>query len=208
MTFRQRVAGLYRREQAVSSFGGQVTLTVGVNLGLAVLALITGSLVARMLGPEGRGELAAIQTWAAFIALLATLGLPDAVVYFTGRSPARSATYLTSAVGLMLLSSVPFAIAGYFLMPILLKAQPPVVVTTAQWYLVAFVLLMATSGMLLHPFRGLNDFVVWNLLRIFAVVAWLGVVLAIWLTGRMTPTMVAAGYLVSLVTLGLVALVA
>ncbi len=199
-----RFRGLWRRGQSITSFGGQVALTVGTNFGLAALGLITGSLVARLLGPEGRGELAAIQTWATFLALLASLGLPDAVVYFTGRTPAKSATYLTSAVVAMLLSAVPFALAGYLLMPIFLKAQFAAVIVAARWYLVAFVFLMATMGMLLHPLRGRNDFAVWNLLRILSIAAWLAVLIVAWLTGQATPAAVAAGYLISLVTVGLI----
>lgn len=196
--------GLWRRGQGITSFGGQVTLTVGTNFGLAAFALVTGSLVARLLGPEGRGELAAIQTWAAFLALLASLGLPDAVVYFTGRTPAKGATYLTSAVVAMLLSVVPFALAGYLLMPVLLKAQSATVTAIARWYLVAFIFLMATAGMLLHPLRGRNDFAVWNLLRIIPAAAWMVVLIVVWLTGQVTPAAVAAGYLVSLVAVGLI----
>jgi O-antigen/teichoic acid export membrane protein len=206
MSVLEHFQGLWRRGQGITSFGGQVALTVGANFGLAALALVTGSLAARLLGPQGRGELAAIQTWAAFVALLASLGLPDAVVYFTGRTPTKSATYLTSAVAAMLLSAVPFALAGYLLMPILLKAQSATVIATAQWYLVAFVFLMATVGMLLHPLRGRNDFVVWNLLRILAIATWLVVLIVVWLTDKATPTAVAAGYLVSLVVVGSITL--
>ncbi len=199
-----RFRGLWRRGQGITSFGGQVALTVGTNFGLAALGLVTGSLVARLLGPEGRGELAAIQTWAAFLALLASLGLPDAVVYFTGRTPAKGATYLTSAIVAMLLSAVPFALAGYLLMPVLLKAQSAAIIATAKGYLVAFVFLNATAGMLLHPLRGRNNFAVWNLLRILPIAAWMAVLIAAWWTERTTPTAIAAGYLISLAVVGLV----
>lgn len=206
MTVRQALTRPWQRVKHVTTFGGQVAVTLAANLAMATMALVTGSLAARLLGPQGRGELAAIQTWAVFIALLASLGLPDAVVYFTGRHPNRSATYFTSAVAMMLASAVPFALLGYLVMPALLAAQSPAVVATAQRYLVAFVFLMATQGMLLHPLRGRNDFVIWNLLRLLVPTAWLVALIGVGWAGWANPAHVAAGYLVSLAVAGLITL--
>src|SRR5262245_30271561 len=66
----------------VGSHAGSVLITTATNFAIALLALATGPLAARMLGPEGRGELAAIQTWPSVIATLAMLGLGDATIYF------------------------------------------------------------------------------------------------------------------------------
>lgn len=43
-------------------------------------AALTGPLAARLLGPEGRGTLVAIQLWPSALATIAMLGLPDAIV--------------------------------------------------------------------------------------------------------------------------------
>ena len=52
------------------------------NIALYVLAAATGPLAARLLGPDGRGALAAIQLWPGAIATVAMLGLPDSIAYF------------------------------------------------------------------------------------------------------------------------------
>ena len=201
--FPARLQAFFRRGWASSrSFGSQVLLTTGTNLVLAAMALVTGSLTARFLGPAGRGELAAMQTWAVMIALLAALGLPDAVVYFTSRMPQRGGQYLASAVCLHLISAVPFILASWLVLPLLLQAQTPEVISAAQWYTAAFVLLQATQGMLLHPLRGRNDFVPWNLLRILYMVGWLTVLLLAGLLQRATPQFLAVGFLLSLVIVG------
>ena len=56
--------------------------------------MLTGALAARLLGPDGRGQLAAIQMWPNFLAAIANLGLPEALVYFSARStPAPGAIW-------------------------------------------------------------------------------------------------------------------
>lgn len=202
--FPARLQTFFRRGRANSrSFGSHVLLTASTNLVLAIMALVTGSLAARLLGPEGRGQLAAIQTWPLLIALLASLGLPDAVVYFTSQMPDRGGSNLASSVVLYLISSIPFVAVGYALMPFLLSAQTPEVISAARWYLLLFVPLQATQGMLLHPLRGRSDFVPWNLLRILYMFGWLAVLFLAGWTQRTTPESLAAAYLVSLVVIGL-----
>ncbi len=186
----------------LNSFGGQVLLTTSANLLLAFFALITGGILARLLGSQGRGELAAIQTWGALVALLASLGLPDAVVYFTGRDPDRGATYLVTAAALACLGAIPFTAAGYFLMPILLAAQRPVVVNTARWYVIGYAFLMATQGMLIHPLRGRKDFVGWNLLRLLYAASWLAAILTVWASQNQTASRMAIAQLLSLLVAG------
>lgn len=63
------------------------------NMAMRVTALVTGPLLARALGPDGRGELAAIMGPISVITIAATIGIPDAATFFVG---ARRAT--TSAV--------------------------------------------------------------------------------------------------------------
>ena len=55
----------------------RVSGTFLANIALYVLAAATGPLAARLLGPDGRGALAAIQLWPGAIATFAMLGLPD-----------------------------------------------------------------------------------------------------------------------------------
>jgi O-antigen/teichoic acid export membrane protein len=177
-------------------------MTAGTNLMLSVLGLVSGILIARLLGPQGRGELAAIQTWPGFISLLATLGLPDAVVFFSSQNRSKSSEYLLSAIILFLLSAIPFVIIGFVLMPVLLAAQSPGIISTTRWYLVIFVILQATQGMLLHPLRGQQAFVPYNLLRIMSGTSWLLVVFLAMVLRTATPQWLAVGYLIMLVATG------
>ncbi|MBD2843957.1 oligosaccharide flippase family protein [Paenibacillus sp. IB182496] len=48
---------------------------------IILLNLVTGMIVARTLGPSGRGEQAAILMWSQFFTHLLTMGLPSAMIY-------------------------------------------------------------------------------------------------------------------------------
>lgn len=191
---------VWRNAHGASPFASHVALTAGTNGVLALLGFVTGVLAARLLGPQGRGELAAIQMWPSFLATLAMLGLPEALVYFSAREPGRSGRYLGTAIGLALLASLPFAAAGYLLMPRLLLAQPAEVIRAAQWYL-WLILLYALVGLPYHPLRGQQDFLRWNILRILPSVGWLAVLLLAWVAGWHAAPVLAGAYLVVLAIL-------
>lgn len=194
------IIAFWRKIQRTSSFGSYVLLTAATNIILGLLGLTTGVLAARLLGPQGRGELAAIQLWPSFIATIAMLGLPDALVYFSAREPDRAGRYMGSAMALALLSSFPFMGIGYLIMPIVLSAQSPQVITAAKWYLL-LVLIFALLVTSYNPLRGRNDFVFWNGLRVIPSVGWLAVLIVAWLLGRTEPEFIAMSYLATLMLL-------
>ncbi len=109
--------------------------TFVTNMVLAGLAVATGILAARLLGPSGEGELAAIMTWSALLGTLAMLGLPEALTYFIARQPERGKQLTTTAVLIGLLSSLVVGAAAWFAMPFLLSAQQPEVVSAARVFL-------------------------------------------------------------------------
>ncbi|MFZ1425800.1 MAG: oligosaccharide flippase family protein [Geminicoccaceae bacterium] len=100
-------------------------LVLGINLG-------TGLLTAKFLGPQGRGELAAMILWPQFIASLITLGLPQATTFTMVREPgeqrAIAGASLVLSVGLGLIASV----AGVALIPLWLTQYDASVVGLAQ----------------------------------------------------------------------------
>lgn len=190
---KSRVQSLAQAAASAKSFGAHVVLTSGSNILLALFGVLTGALAARLLGPDGRGQLAAIQMWPNFLAAIANLGLPEAIVYFSARSTARSGRYLGSAVTLTLLVSALFIVLGYVALPLLLPAQSANVIHAARWYL----LLLPIQALYLpqHSFRGLSDFTTWNAVRFMAAFGWLGVLVFAALSGHTSPAFIALGYL-------------
>jgi len=196
-----RVAQMLKGLFATRTFHAHVLLTTGSNILLALLGVLTGALAARLLGPSGRGQLAAIQMWPNFLAVMGNLGLPEALVYFSARSRAECGRYVGSAVSLNLLISVAVMAIGWVALPILLRAQAPEVVSAARWYL----LLLPVQALYLphHGFRGLSDFTAWNAIRFLAVFGWLGLLVFGSITGHNTPGFLALAYLAVLAVLAI-----
>jgi O-antigen/teichoic acid export membrane protein len=186
--------------RGASPLVANTAITGGTNLLLASLGLISGVLAARLLGPHGRGELAAIQTWPNVIATLAMLGMPEALVYFSARDAAKAGRYLASGVVIALVSSGPFVVAACRLMPLLLASQTARIVWAARWYLL-IVPLYALIAIPVNPLRGRGDFASWNAIRLAPNVAWIAVLVLAWAAGRAIPEFVAGANLVALTLL-------
>jgi len=191
---------LWDRLQAASPFGSNVVLTAGANGILAFVALVTGPICARLLGPAGRGELAAIQNLYWFAATIGMLGLPEATLYFTAQRKYDAKRILVSAVLIVLLAWPILYLAVVKLIPVLLAAQSPSVIAMAKWYLAA-VPLYAFVVIPVYSLRGNNDLVRWNMMRILPGIGWLLMLLIVSIFSRPSPELVAAGYLTMLALL-------
>jgi O-antigen/teichoic acid export membrane protein len=156
--------------------------TFGTGLLLAAVGFATGTLAARLLGPAGRGQLAAIQIWPTFLAAIAAMGLPEALIYFSARTPDESKPYLTSALLLGLVSSVPFMVVGAILLPHLLHAQSKATILMATGYLL-LIPLNIVAGLPAQMFRGCGRFKLWNSFRAVPPVGWLAILLAAMVSG-------------------------
>jgi O-antigen/teichoic acid export membrane protein len=179
---------------------GNLGITLITNILLAILALVGGILTARMLGPTGRGELAAIQTFPTILASLAMVGVPDALVYFSARQSESVGSMLSTSILIALTFCFPFAIAGYFLIPILLSSQSTEIVHGSRNYL-WLLPVYATTGMLVHPLRGRNEIPSWNLVRIFPSALWLIVVGVLFIVGINNPVYLTNLYLIGMACL-------
>src|SRR5665811_192160 len=97
----------------VQSSRATYLLTLLTNLTLAGINAITGVAIARLLGPEGRGQLAAIQTVPTIVAAIAMVGQTDALVYFAAKNRDRVRDYLATSVLIALAVAVLSAIAAF-----------------------------------------------------------------------------------------------
>jgi len=155
------------------SFTGQVSLVMGTNIVIAAFGFVTGILSARLLGPTGRGELAAIQTFPSFIAAVAMLGMPEAVVFFISRKPHKSGELLASALAVVAIFLIPIYGLGWFLLPVFLKTQDPQVLLAARIYLAGVMIAFTANGIPHQLLRAVGSWKPWNLIRILPNVIWL-----------------------------------
>lgn len=163
---------LWRQLRRTNSFAGQVGLTMMANLLLACIGMITGLILARILNPEQRGELAAVQSWPVLLATIAMIGMPEAVVYVTSRTPTRIGTYLLTALIINMIAGGALGIAGWVFMPVLLAAQAVHVIEAARICLIGMVVAYALS-LAHHGLRAVGAWKAWNILRLLPNLIWL-----------------------------------
>ncbi len=149
-----------------------------------VANLVTGIVIARALGPSGRGITVALTTVSQLIGFVFALGAAQSLSYFIARRPEDGPNLLTT----WLLGLFPLALVAVGLAQLLLPVVFPnddQAVTIGRWFMFTIVVVVGLElnyGLLL----GRQDFLVYNVLR-FAqplVVAITFVVL--WVADRLT----------------------
>jgi len=96
---------------------------------------LTGIIAARLLGPEGRGLLAAILFWPQLLAGVCFLSLNDAAAYEVSREPEREREITAAAIFLSLLL-IPWCVGlGWVALPLLLGEAREQAWSLARWFL-------------------------------------------------------------------------
>jgi O-antigen/teichoic acid export membrane protein len=110
--------------------------TVVSKFGIMLLNAVTGVLTARMLLPQGRGELAAMTLWPIFLAFVTTLGLPSALIYFLARRSDKRTELIGNGLVMSFAFSTLSSILAALLLPMWLHHQYRAEeIHHAQWFL-------------------------------------------------------------------------
>jgi len=129
-------------------------LTLVVNVG-------TGVITARVLGPTGRGEFAAVSLWLLIPPMLAVSGLHNSVIYLTGREPKEANSVAAAGLIAATLAFLPIAATCFVLLPWLMHSYRPEIVGLARLILVLSIVnvwsVMSRQGLLaVKNFRAYN----------------------------------------------------
>ncbi|MBN1919613.1 MAG: oligosaccharide flippase family protein [Anaerolineae bacterium] len=159
--------------------------------------MVTSVIAARLLGPQGRGELAAMQNLAMFTLTFGTFGIPTAAAYYAGKDPKRANITFSTAQIMLLLLAFPVYILMYALAPELLSSQDTYVIQGARIFLLR-VFIHFAGGLPYFMLRGLGRMAVWNGIRVQFSVLWLMVFVIGFFSGQISSLFVAYGYLVAI----------
>jgi len=175
--------------------GATVVQTIASRFAIIGLNAATGILTARLLAPEGRGELVAISIWPALVAGLTTLGLPTALVYHGRRDPARLGELTAAALALAIIAGLVGTAIAWALIPMWLRQHPPGVITAARFCLFGTVLnSMTLVGRAAWEARG--DFRSSNLTQVAAPAMTIVGLVGLAATGHLTSVTAAIAYVV------------
>jgi len=148
-------------------------VTLATQFGIQFLGVGTGILSARLLGPDGRGELAAIIAWASMLTYTGNIGLPTAYVYAASRDPHRLKQLLGNGVLVMLVQWLLLALIGYFVLSFAFVDYPNSTKYLAIIYLCIYVplnLLTLYANAIQQGFRSYGGF---NAVRLCVPISYL-----------------------------------
>lgn len=153
---------------------------------IQAINLLTGILVARLLLPEGRGELAIVLLWPNLMLTLGFLGLDQAVIYHSARKQ-RSATAVALAAllpgaGLLLLT----ALIGWFLLPWILAPEHEELIGLSRLFLLVSTPLHLLNNLAMAVLLGRQRVLSWNAVRLIQPSVYLCGLLLLWSLGAAT----------------------
>lgn len=152
---------------------------------ILVVNVVSGVLVARVLGTDGRGELAAIQGLTMTLAFALAMGCRHSISYHHARHPVHGGRLLSSWLILSFLFGLLAVAVGELIVPVLFAAQTQAAVDLARIYLptaIFFMLGEVGLGVLL----GDQDFLFFNLVRFAQPAAIAFAYAVLWRLGLLT----------------------
>ncbi len=175
---------------------GAILQTLSTNIFLQVLNVMTGVITARLLAPQGRGELASIIMWPAFLGGLMSMGIPTSLIYQMRNGAAQFDEFVGTALVLGLINGAIAAVIGVIGLPYFLHGYPPHVLYFARWAvltapLVTLSVILATTAQAAQNFARFNKF------RLLPSVVILTVLLLLAAFRVLTPATAALAYIVS-----------
>jgi O-antigen/teichoic acid export membrane protein len=178
-----------------------LSLSFASSTGIQALNVLTGVLLARTLGPHGRGELAALVLWPSILAAVGNLGVIDAVTYYSARSKTSVGTIVGSSLVLGVCQSAFLITVGFFLFPLVLSHYDQHALHTAYLFLV-FVPINILTLNLAGAVNGLHRFLWFQGVRLMVVGATVVGLLAFAFARALTPQTAVLVYLAAnLITL-------
>jgi O-antigen/teichoic acid export membrane protein len=104
-----------------SSLLRDLTETFGTNLLLIAFGTLTSIGIARILGPQMRGEFALILLWSGLFSTLVSFGINDGLGYFAGAEKGQRWKYLCTASTITAVLGMSFLVPAVLLVPHLMK---------------------------------------------------------------------------------------
>ena len=171
-----------------------VVQSIGSKSTILALQAGTGILTARILGPAGRGELAAMILWPLFVASVTTLGVPSSLIYHLRRQSDERERLVTNGFAMAALLGMAAAAVAAIILPRWLHAYSPAVIHAAQCFLITVPLCSVTlAGRAV--LEAAHDFTASNAIQILTPLATLLVLLGLLAGHSMSPLTAAVAYI-------------
>lgn len=159
-----------RRSAARQWLLGPLAGTVACNIGLSAAGLLSGVVLARYLGPDARGELAAAILWPNLLLIVGDLGLGFAFAYYIAKEPGASGKCSTLALTAGLSVGTLLCLIGLFLLRYAASLTPATI--AALRVTMPSIPAMITTGYLNYLLLGSGHIAAYNTIRIVGGIAY------------------------------------
>ncbi len=166
-----------------SPFRRDLAGTFLAQAGILGIGTLTGVLSARLLGPQGRGELAALTLWPLTLISLSHLGIWAALVFHVGKQRFGLAEVWTASSVLGALQAVVVILAGLVVLPLALHAYPAGVRHLSIAFL-GFAPIIIFCGQPASILQGRRNLPAYNAIRAIVPVAYALCLLALYFLHR------------------------
>lgn len=161
---------------------------------IQLLQAVIGVLLARILGPEDRGELAAVILWPTLLTTIGSLGLAQSVTYFAARSRSLEALVGTTLI-LVAIDSVALIAIGLAIIPLVLGGHESNVVDITRMFLIFFIPLNLIAVSMNSILNGLHRFFWFQLIRFLLIFVTFAVLVGMALFDTLSIGYASIGYL-------------
>src|SRR5690242_5067818 len=110
-----------------------ILMTSFANIAIMAVTTLTSILTARMFGAAGKGELAAVLFWPAFLSGIAAFGLPTSLIYNVKKNQNQLSTYIGMSFAVQLPISLIVGIVSWIGVSSWLTGYSDPVVSLAKW---------------------------------------------------------------------------
>ena len=182
-------AGRHLRELASAlrrrGIGRLVARTAGYNVASAAAAGLGGIIVARALGPEMRGEYAAVIAWFGVAITIGGMGQPAALCFYVAHDPGKARGYVATSRAMMLVTGIVALAGGILLAPLLARGNAGLTVAYRIAFAIMIVAFVGFSYMFSLQAKNLHW---WNEVRVSQPVLSLAFLVVLWRLRMLTLT--------------------
>lgn len=152
------------KQDPKSSYSAIVS-TATASAVIMACGVVTGLIAARSLGPDGRGQLAAITVWTMTFLYAGDFGLPSAVGYVAASEQRDRDRVWTTSQALAMLAGLFVTLVGWWIIPFVFTGDRETLVPVARWYL-ALSVVPSLGASLAHTWlQGIGRMRAFNLSR-------------------------------------------
>ena len=165
--------------------GRQVARTAGFNVTAAAAAGLGGIIVARVLGPEMRGEYAAVTAWFGVVLMVGSMGQPAALCFHVAHDPGNARSYVATSRTMMLVTGTAALTGGELLAPLLAQGNAGL---TEAYRIVFAASIVAFVGASYTFSLQATDLRWWNWVQVSQPVLSLALLVGLWRVRLLTLT--------------------